>query len=144
MIHFSFMTGFNWCTTASLVRSTNTIFQSPADAQFADCITCLTTQRILLWFSQTIAFSPFHTCLSSTISEYVSSLCSVILPSCHHSVLPQAQQRNTPTHFQSPQLPGWRTIYCLKDLPHLTDIFVLDSTDNFIFASLFTFEFKYV
>ena len=61
MVYFSFTAGFTWCTTASLVRFTNIFFSCLPDTQFADCINCLTTQRNLFQFSQTIAFWPFHT-----------------------------------------------------------------------------------
>ena len=91
----------------------------------------------LFRFSQAIVFSPFHTCLSFVISEYISFLlCSVFFPSFHPSVLPQAQWSNPPTHF----LVAWPAHNLLfADLPHLTDIFDFVSQDNCIFPSLFTF-----
>ena len=131
------MAGFTWFEIASVVRSTNTFLSHLTGASFAGGITCLTTQRILFRFSQAIVFSPFHTCLSFIISEYISFLlCSVFFPSFHPSVLPQAQWSNPPTHF----LVAWPARNLLfADLPHLTDIFDFVSQDNCIFPSLFTF-----
>ena len=52
--------------------SANTFFNHQVGTQFADCSTCLTTQRILFWFLQTITFLPFLTCLSFIMSGHVS------------------------------------------------------------------------
>ena len=123
------MNGFTWCTTTSLVRSTNTFFSCLACSQFTDCISCLTRQRILFRFLQIDAFLLFHTCLSFIMSEYVSFLCSMFLPSFHSSVLLQAQQSDPPTHFQS---PGRHTIYCLHDLTSQTFLFWFQQTIGFL------------
>ena len=96
---FSFMAGFTWCTTASQLRYTNTFFSHLTGKKFLDCISCLTTERILCRFEQTIAFSSFHICLSFIMSEYISFLCSIYLQSFHLSVLPQARQSNPLWHF---------------------------------------------
>ena len=57
-----------WCTTAFQVRSSNIFFGHLVRAQFADCMTCLTIQRILFQFGQIIAFSLVQTCLSLNMS----------------------------------------------------------------------------
>ena len=98
-IYFSFTAGFTCSTTASPARSTNTFFRPLTNAQFANCITCLTTQIVLFRFSRTMVVSFFHTCLTFAMYAYVSSLRSVFLPSLYPSVLPQAQQSNPSTHF---------------------------------------------
>ena len=54
---------------------------------------------------------------------------------------PAGTAEQHPTHFY---LPGQCTIHCFHDLPHFTEIFVLLSTENCIFTSLFMFKFKYV
>ena len=78
-------------------RSTNTFFSHLAGAQFADCITCLTTlllgRKILFWFPQTIPFVPFRTYLTFTWVTCLNmfhSQCSIYLLSFHPFVLPQA------------------------------------------------------
>ena len=64
------------------------IFQSPAGAQVADCITCLITQRILLRFLQTITFLPVCTCLSFYVCTCfipnVSFIFNLSIPVCSH------------------------------------------------------------
>ena len=52
---------------------TNT-FSRLAHTQFVDWITCLTTQRFLFQFLQTITFLPFRTCLRFIMSGHVSFL----------------------------------------------------------------------
>ena len=98
-VRFSFMAGFTWRTTAFQLRYTNIFFSRLTGKKFSDCISCLTTERILFQFEQTIAFSSFHTCLSFIMSEYISFLCSIYLQSFHLSVLPQARQSNPLWHF---------------------------------------------
>ena len=55
MVCLSFMAGFSQCTTASQVESTKS--DRLVSALVLDCITCLTTQRILFQCEQTITFS---------------------------------------------------------------------------------------
>ena len=57
MVRFSFMAGFTWCTTVSLVRSTSAFFSPLASVQVVDCITYLTSHGILFRFACTTAFS---------------------------------------------------------------------------------------
>ena len=69
--------------------STNRFFSHLPNAQFADCITYLTTQRILFWFLQTITFLPFCTCLSfimfGDVSFPVSHLFAIFASKCASS-----------------------------------------------------------
>ena len=98
------LVSLSWRTTAFQVRSTNfhshtfLSFSRVASAQFADCKTCLTIQRILFQFEQIIAFSLVHTCL--TLFKTNSFLCFSHLQSLHPSVLSCAQQSD---HGPSPK-----------------------------------------
>ena len=101
-VRFSYTADLTWGKTALQVRSTNVILSCLAGAQFADCITCLTTLRILFQFQHTIAFLLFHKRLSLYMFEHVSFLCFIHLLFLHPSVLPKALQGNPPIHFLSP------------------------------------------
>ena len=104
---FTFTTGQTWETIASQAKSTNTIFSHLAEAKFTNCITCVSTQRNLIQFQHTIAFSPFHICLSRHMSKYISLQFFILLPFLHPSVLSKVQQSDPTIHFQ---LPGQHTI----------------------------------
>ena len=118
---------------AKLIRQY--IFNHLVGKQFADCSTCLTTQRILFLFLQTITFLPFCTCLSF-MSGHVS------FPMFHSFAIFPFQyapagsvKRPTSTFLVAwPEhnfafLFAWRAHNLLIAWPayHLTDIYVLVS-----------------
>ena len=108
-----------WCRTAFQVRSSNIFFGHLVRAQFADCMTCLTIQRILFQFGQIIAFSLVQTCLSLNMSacQYTFMFVSFFptkstLPSSGSiHPLPQLKWKHTLTsqqwHWDFIAIPHW-------------------------------------
>ena len=97
-------------------------FSRLASPQFADFITCITTNHFVLVWTDT-AFSPVHSLNFEFQHACRCSVSIIYLPFLHPSVLLKSQQSNSLTKFQS---PGWRTI-CLFNTYLVTSHFVFVS-----------------
>ena len=139
-ICFSFTAGLTWCAAASQVRSTNTFFSHLAGAQFADCINCLTTRRILLPFQHTIAFSPIRICFSLYLSKYnhsyVSFICKLSIPECCHRI-----SRGIHQHIFS-RMAGEHFADCITCLTLLIILLWFEQSINF--SPTYILELEYV
>ena len=154
MVHFSFITGFTQCTTASQVRSTNAIFSCLAGALVVDCITCFTTQRIMFWCEHTIMFSHIWVfiCLNM-FHSYVPFICYPSIPVCSCR-LSRVIHQHTFSHLAGTQQTDCITCLTLQTFlfwfPHtiaFSPVFQCLSLHMFelvyVFTCLFLFSFIY-
>ena len=85
------------------------IFSRLAGAQFIACMTCLTLQKFLFCFPQTITFLPVYLCFILNTSEHVSLPCFMHFYSFHPSVPPSARQSD---HGPPPNRVGSIILVC--------------------------------
>ena len=138
MVAFLFKSAFTWCTTASRVDPP-THFLVTWLVHKCNCSLPHNTGNFVLVSTAYYVFAILHmfevhlSYMSGHVSFLVLHLFAISLSiSVHSRRLSRAISR----------LVGG-CICWLHDLPHLTDIFVLASTENWIFSNLFMFEFKF-